>query len=158
MKRIGIITLVFALCISCLVSCSSDSDVLRDKEILLETITRGSWQVSFQHSLTKQALEHPTVQLAFEDGSLVNALKAEGFTGNGSYRLLYDGAAVPNYDDPEYDYLDREKDRDEDLFLSLAFAMKELIILNQRWQVRSFTSDEVKLRSDDLMLTLSRAD
>lgn len=157
MKRIGIINLVFALCISCLVSCSSDSDVRRDRDILLQTITWGSWQVCFQHSLTKNSLENPEIQLAFEDGSIVNALKAEGFTGNGSYRLLYDDD-VPNYDDPEYDYLDREKDREEDLFLSLALAMNELIILNQRWQVRSFTSDVVILRSADLILTLSRTD
>ncbi|MCG8582260.1 MAG: hypothetical protein MI866_20220 [Bacteroidales bacterium] len=163
MKTKGIITLIIGLCISCFVSCTSDSDMPNDKELLLETLTNGTWQVSLQHSLTKNDFDHAEVQLTFTDLGKVNAQSIDDVNAlwsapNGAYNLFYDTANgyAPDFNDPDYDELDWAKANEEDLFLSFAFGITELIMFNHRWEVKDFTSTSVKLQANDITLTLKK--
>ncbi|WP_430813500.1 hypothetical protein [Carboxylicivirga sp. RSCT41] len=163
MKRIGIITLIIGLSMSCFVSCTSDSDMPDDKELLLETLTNGSWEVALKHSLTQNDFDHSEVQLTFTDAGKVSALGLEGFdsvlsTRNGAYKLFYglDNGSNPDFNDPDYDELDWYSANDEDLFLSFAFGMRELILFNHRWEVKDFSSTNVQLQANDISLILKK--
>ncbi|MCU4154572.1 hypothetical protein J1N10_01205 [Carboxylicivirga sp. A043] len=159
MNRKGIITLVFGLCVSCLVGCS-DSDVPSDKDLLSESLKNGSWQVSLQHALTRNSIDITEVQLQFSEVGMVNAQSRADLSEmwnayNGAYSLFYD--SDDDYD-PDYDDLDDNYDREknEDLYVSLAFGKSALIVLNDRWRVQRFSSSLVVLRADDMALTLSK--
>ncbi|MCT4647161.1 MAG: hypothetical protein N4A74_19385, partial [Carboxylicivirga sp.] len=94
MKRIGKITLMLVLCVSCLVACS-DSDVITDKDIVSEALTKGSWQVSLQHALTQIDLDQSQVALTLSPTGDVNAQRLESSSGqltryDGAYALFYD--------------------------------------------------------------------
>lgn len=164
MKRKGILVGLVVLYLGIFVSCSDESEILSDKTILSEALTKGSWEVGLQHSLTRNIFDHSAIQLTFtEDGKVVaHSLESTSVLNSldGSYILIYDNdeTIVPDIDDPEYDYLDRQRDREEDLFLSLAFGMQELIILNHRWKVKDYTSTSVVLQANDIRLTLSKVD
>lgn len=161
MKRKGLIILVFGLCVSCLFSCT-DSDMPSDKEILSESLKNGSWQVSLQHSLTRNAIDHAEVQLDFSDVGTVNAQSRQAETAmwnahDGAYSLFYDrdDNYNPDYDDLDYSY---DRDKKEDLYVSFAFGKSELIVLNHRWMVKDFSSKSVVLRANDIALVLTKTD
>ncbi|MCU4173607.1 hypothetical protein [Carboxylicivirga sp. N1Y90] len=167
MKRKGIRTLVVILCLSCLGACSSDSDKITDKELLNEALAKGSWQVAFQHSLSKRELEHPQIKLTFSELGKVQAnhesqLSDNVVEGEGAYSLVYDKVELKsgNWEaDDESDEVHFGSDKDDDeLFLSLAFGTKELLLFNHRWKVKRFTSTLVELRANDLSLRLSKSD
>ncbi len=167
MKRKGIITLVVALCLSCLGACSSDSDIITDKDFLYETLTKGSWQIELHHSLSKRKLEHPKIKLTFSELGKVKAnhgshLSDIWIEGEGAYSLVYDKfeRTGGNWeaDEESDDMVFGSMKDEEELFLSLAFGTKELLLFNHRWKVKDFSSTLVELRANDLSLRLSKSD
>jgi len=160
MKRTGIVILLIGLFLGVFNRCSSESEIPPANKILSETLTTGSWQVSFHHSLTKNELDHSEFQLTFYDNKKVDAHTQKSsenkvMTHQGSYDLLYFDDDAPDSDDVLEYYYDNEKEKD--LFLSLAFSMNEVLILNSRWKVKSFSSSTVILQAGDIILTFTKS-
>ncbi|TRX66135.1 hypothetical protein [Carboxylicivirga sp. M1479] len=157
MKRKGIIALLAVWYLGFCLSCSSDNELLSSKEILSNALTKGVWQTSFKHSLGEGVLDQAGIQLTFSDFNNVSAVAQSccpGITNSsqGSYALFYKDENRPHPDEElEYYY---DEDKQKKLFISLVFATNELLILNKRWKVKSFTSTTVILQANDVVLTL----
>ena len=158
MKRKAIFTLLTIVCLGITVSCSTDSDMLSEKELLENTLMKGSWQTSFQHEPSNNASDQTNVELTFSELRKLDALTPDCCSGGqatitGSYQLFYHDDDAPHPDEELEYYYDRQDEGD--LYLSMTFYKNELVILNGRWRVKSFTSTSVLLQGNNMALNLS---
>lgn len=159
MKRIIIMTVLTVVCIGSFTGCSSDSDMPTSKELLAEILTQGQWQASFKQASTQTTFDVADIQLAFSNLSEVHATTSSMPSNQlnsygGAYVLYYNAEEQPDVNEELEYYYDESKA--EDLFLSLAFGMHEVLILNQQWRVKKISSTVVTLQANDVVLTLAQ--
>lgn len=157
MKKNRIINLLFCCSILLLFSCSSESETLTAKDILMERLQKGKWTIVKHKSVNYKPRLSKDYEFSFVSSNRAVVNNAKDITGQWSMYFANEIIYLDDLDEPAPDnenvhlYEDLEE---EHLYMVLSFNSTLLEPINGRWRISGYNSKRIHLSRGDYKFTL----